>query len=132
MTPAKVALYAQAVFRGAPLPAGWPADFAIITAWNPWGATVALADNERADATLHGEILAAGLTPHRVVGGSVDPTGHQEPGWAVAAVPDQARAWGVAFRQDAVFLVQAGRLRLLACVTGQEIDLGRPFTMLDR
>ena len=44
MTPAQVALYAQAVFRGAPMPAGWPADFVIITAWNPWGAAVAVAE----------------------------------------------------------------------------------------
>lgn len=130
MTPAQVALYAQAVFRGAPMPAGWPVDFAIITAWNPWGAAVAVAENERADAALHGAILAAGLIPHRVVGGSVDPAGHQEPGWAVATDPDQARAWGAAFRQDAVFLVRAGQLHLLACVTGQEIALGRPFTLV--
>ena len=130
MRPGQAALYARAVFRGEPMPADWPADFAIITAWNPWGRLVEPEENRLADDSLRLTILEAGAAPHRITGGEPLAAGHQEPGWAAPVSPDQALAWGRAFRQDAVFLVRAGRLSLLLCADGAEIDLGRPFALV--
>ena len=129
MSPGQAALYAQAVFRGEPLPPDWPADFAIVTACNPWGGVVAAEENRDADHALWTGLSAAGFATHRITGGSADPSGHQEPGWA-ALDPSQALAWGRRHRQDAVFLVRAGRLSLLVCADGAEVDLGRPFCLL--
>jgi hypothetical protein len=130
VSPKQAALYAGAVFRGEPLPAGWPVDFAIVTACNPWGRVVSAEENQAADEALCAGLREAGYALHRLTGGSADPSGHQEPGWAVALDPGQALAWGRRQRQDAVFLVRAGRLSLLVCADGSEVDLGRPFQRL--
>jgi hypothetical protein len=130
VSPEQAALYAQAVFRGSPLPPDWPADFAIVTACNPRGRVVTAEENRAADQALRAGLAEAGFAVHRVTGGAADPSGHQEPGWAVALDPGQALAYGRRHRQDAVFLVRAGRLSLLVCADGAEVDLGRPFCLV--
>ena len=49
MTSEQRALFQQAVFRSAPLPADWPADFAIITAYDPDGLPTTPELNRAAD-----------------------------------------------------------------------------------
>jgi hypothetical protein len=59
MTPEQRAQFKQAVFRFAPLPADWPADFAIITAYDPDGLPTTAEQNLAADAALEADLRAA-------------------------------------------------------------------------
>ena len=58
MTPEQREQFKQAVFRLEPLPADWPADFAIITAYDPDGQATSLERNLEADAALAAELRA--------------------------------------------------------------------------
>ena len=129
MDPALRQLFRQAVFRGEPLPADWPADFAIVTAYEPEGRLVSLAENVAADDLLAAELRAAGHRLHRIAGGSADGR-HQEPGWAVPIGLPGAVEYGRRYRQLAVFLIQGGGLKLVDCADGASEDLGRPFRSL--
>ncbi len=129
MTPEQRALFKQAVFRSAPLPADWPADFAIITAYDPDGLPTTAELNRAADEALESELRAAGYRLHRVTGGSVDGV-HLEPGWGVPIGLPGAVEYGRRYRQLAVFCVQGGVLSLVDCADGASEDLGRPFRAL--
>ena len=122
-------LFKQAVFRGEPLPADWPADFAIITAYDPEGRAASLADNVAADASLESELRAAGFRLHRLTGGSADGI-HLEPGWGVVVGLPGAVEFGSRYRQVAVFYVRAGALTLVDCEDGSSEDLGRSFGLV--
>jgi hypothetical protein len=129
MDPALRHLFRQAVFRGEPLPADWPADFAIVTAYEPEGRLVSLAENVAADDLLAAELRAAGHRLHRIAGGSADGR-HQEPGWAVPIGLPGAVEFGRRYRQLAVFYVRVGALFLLDCADGSSEDLGRGFGLV--
>lgn len=122
-------LFKQAVFRGEPLPADWPADFAIITAHDPEGRAASPSDNVAADDRLKGELQAAGFRLHRLTGGSEDGV-HLEPGWGVTVGLPGAVEFGRRYRQVAVFFVRAGALTLVDCEDGSAEDLGRPFGLV--
>lgn len=126
MTPEQRALFKQAVFRCATLPADWPADFAIITAYDPDGLLTAAELNRAADEALESELRAAGYRLHRITGGSADGA-HLEPGWGVPIGLPGAVEHGRRYRQLAVFYVQGGALKLVDCADGASEDLGRPF-----
>jgi hypothetical protein len=117
------------VFRGEPLPADWPADFAIITAYDPEGRTASAADNVAADARLEAELRDAGFCLHRLTGGSADGI-HLEPGWGVPIGLPGAVELGRRYRQVAVFYVRAGVLTLVDCEDGSSEDLGRSFGLV--
>jgi hypothetical protein len=129
MTPEQRALFKQAVFRCAPLPADWPADFAIITAYDPDGLPTAAELNRAADEALESELRAAGYRLHRIAGGSADGA-HLEPGWGVPIGLPGAVEYGRRYRQLAVFCIQGGGLKLVVCSDGASEDLGRPFQAL--
>ena len=129
MTPEQRSLFKQAVFRSAPLPADWPADFAIITAYDPDGLPTAAELNRAADEALESELRAAGYRLHRITGGSADGA-HLEPGWGVPIGLPGAVEHGRRYRQLAVFYVQGGALKLVDCADGASEDLGRPFRVL--
>ena len=129
MTSGQRDLFKQAVFRGELLPADWPADFAIITAYDPEGRAASPADNVAADAMLKAEFQAAGFRLHRLAGGSADGF-HQEPGWGVTVGLPGAVEFGRRYRQVAVFYVRAGVLTLVDCEDGSAEDLGRPFRLV--
>ncbi len=129
MTPEQRALFNQAVFRCAPLPPDWPADFAIITAYDPDGLPTTAELNRAADEALESELRAAGYRLHRVTGGSVDGV-HLEPGWGVPIGLPGAVEYGRRYRQLAVFCIQGGGLKLVDCADGASEDLGRPFRAL--
>ena len=126
MTPEQRAQFKQAVFRFEPLPADWPADFAIITAYDPDGLATSLERNLAADVTLAAELRAAGYRLHRITGGSADGV-HLEPGWGVPIGLPGAVEFGRRYRQLAVFCVQGGVVSLVDCTDGLAEDLGRPF-----
>jgi hypothetical protein len=129
MDPQQRDLFKQAVFRGEPLPAEWPADFAIITAYDPEGRVASPADNVAADAMLEAELRAAGFRLHRITGGSADGV-HLEPGWGVTVGLPGAVELGRRYRQVAVFYVRAGALTLVDCADGSAEDLVRPFGLV--
>ncbi len=129
MTSEQRALFQQAVFRSAPLPADWPADFAIITACDPDGLPTTPELNRAADEALESELRAAGYRLHRVTGGSADGA-HLEPGWGVPLGLPGAVEYGRRYRQLAVFYIQGGGLKLVDCADGSAEDLGRPFRAL--
>ncbi|MDP4592213.1 MAG: DUF3293 domain-containing protein [Opitutales bacterium] len=129
MDPQQRDLFKQAVFRGEPLPADWPTDFAILTAYDPEGRATSPADNVAADVRLEAELRAAGFRLHRITGGSADGV-HLEPGWGVTIGLPRAVEFGRRYRQVAVFYVRAGALTLVDCQDGSAEDLGRPFGLV--
>jgi hypothetical protein len=126
MTPEQRAQFRQAVFRCAPLPADWPADFAIITAYDPDGLPTTADLNLAADESLEAELQAAGHRLHRIAGGSADGV-HLEPGWGVPIGLPGAVEYGRRYRQLAVFYVRGGGVCLVDCADGSSEDLGRSF-----
>ena len=124
MDPAQRDQFKQAVFRYEPLPADWPAEFAIITAYNPEGRVTAAAANVTADAELAAELRSAGYALHRVTGGSADQT-HVEPGWAAPLGQAGAVEFGRRYGQLAVFYVRKGELSLVDCADGSSEPMGR-------
>jgi len=129
MDPRLRGLFKQAVFRGEPLPSDWPADFAILTAYDPEGRPASSAANVAADAMLKAELQAAGLRLHRLTGGSADGV-HLEPGWGVPVGLPGAVEFGRRYHQVAVFYVRSGQLVLVDCADGAEESLGRPFALV--
>lgn len=117
------------MFRGEPLPADWPTDFAIITACDPEGRAASPADNVAADARLEADFRAAGFLLHRLTGGSADGI-HLEPGWGVPIGLPGAVEFGRRYRQVAIFYVRARALTLVDCEDGSSEDLGRPFGLV--
>ena len=126
MTPEHRAQFSQAVFRFEPLPVDWPADFAVITAYDPDGLPTTSEENLAADVALESKLRAAGYRLHRITGGSVDGI-HLEPGWGVPIGLPGAVEFGRRYRQLAIFAVRAGRLALVDCEDGSAEDLGRDF-----
>ena len=126
MTPEQRAQFKQAVFRCAPLPADWPADFAVITAYDPDGLPTTGDLNLAADESLEAELRAAGHRLHRITGGSADGV-HLEPGWGVSIGLPEAVEYGRRYRQLAVFYVRGGGVCLVDCADGSSEDLGRSF-----
>lgn len=129
MQPEQRAHFSQAVFRGEPLPADWPADFAIITAYDPDGLPSTPERNLEADTALEAELRAAGYRLHRITGGSADGV-HIEPGWGVSIGVPGAVEFGRRYRQLAVFYVRAGALTLVDCADGSAEALGRPLGLV--
>jgi hypothetical protein len=129
MTPEQRAQFKQAVFRCAPLPADWPADFAVITAYDPDGLPTTGDLNLAADESLEAELRAAGHRLHRITGGSADGV-HLEPGWGVSIGLPGAVEYGRRYRQLAVFYVRGGGVCLVDCADGSSEDLGRPFGLV--
>lgn len=126
MTPAQRESFKQAVFRFEALPTDWPADFAIITAYDPDGLATTPEANRQADAALEAELRSAGYVLHRITGGSADGA-HLEPGWGVPIGLPGAVEFGRRYRQLAVFCVRGGVVSLVDCVDGSAEVLGRPF-----
>lgn len=106
--------YFAVVFDAAPLPAGFPGTFAIVTGYATTGETWTAAANAAADQALHDHLVARGVPHHRVTGRDSAAT-HREPGWAVACPLPVALALGRQFRQDAIYWVANDRLWVVSC-----------------
>ncbi len=126
MTPEQRAQFRQAVFRFDPLPADWPTEFAIITAYDPDGCPTTPERNLAADQALAEELRAAGYRLHRITGGSADGV-HLEPGWGVPIGLPGAVEFGRRYRQVAVFCVRGREVSLVACADGSAEVMPRPF-----
>jgi hypothetical protein len=103
---------------------GRPLRFGVVTAWNPDGRDVSPAENALAHARLRARLEEESRVFFSVTGGSPD-FSHAEPGYGIVfASCQEAVALGRAFRQEAVFWVEADRLQLVSCAYGQAEDLG--------
>ncbi len=115
--------YHQTVFEC--IPAGKPDDFWVITAYNPNGTPADPGDNIAADACLHADIEALGITPFRVTGLSPDES-HAEPGWGFPSDEVTALEIGRRYQQEAVFHFTAGGIDLVDCKTHDREPLEDP------
>ena len=119
--------YHQTVFEC--IPAGKPDDFWVITAYNPNGTPADPGDNIAADACLHADIEALGITPFRVTGLSPDES-HAEPGWGFPSDEVTALEIGRRYQQEAVFHFTAGGIDLVDCKTHDREPLGDPVARI--
>jgi hypothetical protein len=107
--------YPEAHFFGPLPPGGFPACFAIVTAYNP-GRVLTMEENRAADVRLQSRLRELELASFPVEGGALDAS-HREPGWGIPMdSPDQGIALGCEFGQDAVFWVEKGVVWLLSCL----------------
>lgn len=113
-----------AYFR-APMPsAGWPAEYTIITAYNPNGEVLDSATNLEADRALKRELEMRQCFHFRVTGGSLDGR-HQEPGWGITEVSATvAREICATFRQLAYFHVRHGEILLVDARNSEKQTVG--------
>jgi hypothetical protein len=107
-------LYAATRFRVTSLPARWPVQFIIISAYATTGQQWPDTDNTEADHDLAAELASLDLWRLRITGYSPD-TGHAEPGWAVELPIEQGRKIGRRFEQNAIFVVRADALGYVSC-----------------
>jgi hypothetical protein len=111
------------------IPTEKPADFWVITAYNPDGNTADAGDNISADSDLREEIVSLGLVPFRVIGRSPD-SSHAEPGWGIPCDEATALEIGRRYRQEAVFHFTTGRIDLVDCESGSHESLENPFSRI--
>jgi hypothetical protein len=116
--------YFDVCFRAELPTSGLPAAFGVITACNPCGEKASEAENDQATDLLRSALESSGLSIFPVTGGSLD-FSHSESGYGVLFDSvQQAVAWGVRFRQEAVFWVEEGQVSLIPCDGSAAVDLG--------
>ena len=117
--------YAATRFHVAALPDCWPAEFVIITAYEPTGQEWSETENHAADESLSAELEALNIWRVRIIGYSPN-TGHAESGWAVELPIETGRELGRHFHQDAIFLICGDDLGYVHCTADNSIIwLGR-------
>ena len=107
-----------------PAPARWPDAYAVVTACNPFGHGIDDEADKSATTRLRKTISRLGLKRHRVTGVSADGK-HREPGFAIWGCDLQAAlSLGREFAQNAIYWVEAGRLDVVSCSTGEREHVG--------
>ena len=103
--------YSQTVFESSLPTCEWPAQFAIVTAYNPRGKSSDLEENQQRDRALH-ELL--------------DSRGERHwPGYGIQITFDAAVALGRKVQQEAIFWIDNNELTLVSCATSKSVSLGR-------
>ena len=116
--------YQNVRFRAEIPKAGVPSRFAIVTACNPDGQDVSDEENAIATERLRNDLLKEGHFLFSVTGGSPD-FSHAEPGFGVLLKSlEEAIQWGQRFRQEAVFWIVEGTVRVFSCLNGDEVEIG--------
>jgi len=114
-----------------PLPADWPTDFVIISAYtvySPGGLPTTAAQNVAADKALEDELRSVGYRLHRIADlGGAYYTDYCEPGWAVQLDLPRAAGVGRRYGQKKVYAVSAGRLAIVDCKDGLAEDRGKVY-----
>lgn len=93
--------------------------FAIITAHNPKGQTLAPSQNRLLDRKLLQEILGL-RRPYRAMVGASQDGSHMEKSWAVATDKASAIKLGCKFNQNAIYYVESDKLQLIPCLLSQQ------------
>ena len=100
-----------------------PETFAVVTVCNPDGVVVSAAENAVRTETFQSHLDECGLQHFSVTG--YDPDGpHEEPGFGIECDKATALSLGRQWEQEAIFWIECGRLLLVSCKNGDEIDLG--------
>jgi hypothetical protein len=92
----------------------WPAQFAIVTAWETTGTSKSPAANESANRAFQIELEHRGLW-HQMVTGYSPTTRHAEPGWAIELPFDDACDLGQKFLQDAIYFIDEDQFFVSHC-----------------
>jgi hypothetical protein len=121
-----LAEYLQTVFIFDAEPSsGWPKEFAIVTACNPFSGGATDEADQTATEELSSRLREDGWDFHPVTGASRDRS-HHEPGFAVWGLSlDQAIALGKCFHQNAIFWVSDGSIYVVSCSTPDQLLLGQ-------
>ncbi len=119
--------YSDTVFEY--LPDGKPADFWVITAYNPDGRTADPGDNLLADSLLQAEIGESKLNAFRIIGMSRDES-HAEPGWGIECDERTALDLGRRYRQEAAFHFTGRGIDLVDCKTCERQPLEEPASRI--
>lgn len=106
--------YFETRFRTDGSVSSWPVSFVIITAWQTTGSRWLMSVNQQSDRRMLDWLRGSGRRPVRLTGYS-PVTGHAEPGWAVDLPLLAGLRLGQAFRQDAVYWVDADELVVVRC-----------------
>jgi hypothetical protein len=123
--------YLNTFFRITDGPSVWPADFVIVTAFNPDGVLTTADRNQSLDSNLAVHLQQLGLHFWRVTGGSPDFT-HAEPGYAIETELKMGIDIGIQFRQVAVFWISRGDLFLVECFSRQQTPMGKWLSRIER
>jgi hypothetical protein len=116
--------YRETVFIGTPPVAGWPADFHIITAWNP-KRIIPEPENHAADARLRTQLEQEQIVHFRITGGSAD-LAHHEASWAIVGISsDRAIQIGRQYCQNAIFEVLNGEALVVSCDNLERQSIGQ-------
>lgn len=102
-----------------------PADFWLITAYNPDGIDSSQGLNESSDMALFAELENLGHAPIRITGSSPDGI-HSEPGWAAPIDESTALELGRKYQQLALFHFHSGKIDLVDCTDSTRISLSNP------
>lgn len=119
--------YLDTVFRY--IPDGKPADFWVITAWNPKSRTATPGANQEANQRLLDHLNEHEIPCFRVIGHSRDES-HAEPGWGIVCDEKTALKLGRKFKQEALFGFHDGKIDWVDCKTGKRKPLDNPGSRL--
>ena len=106
--------YFQTVFESSTSVQKLPAEFAIVTAYNPNGESRGSEENERRDQALRKILESRGIRHWDVTGCSPDAS-HREPGYAIECPIETAVELGRQFEQEAIFWIRDDELTLVCC-----------------
>ena len=116
--------YLETVFSGTPPATGWPADFHVITAFNP-KKSLSEPENHAADTRLRTQLEEEQIAHFRVTGGSAD-LAHREASWGIVGISlERAIEIGRHYVQNAIFEVLHGEVFVVGCDTLERQSLGR-------
>jgi len=121
--------YDNTVFLLPEVPAGWPNNFAIITAHNPMDQKLTDSENIRRN-----QQLAEWAEPKiyiKLIGSSPDRT-HQEASFALKCSLNEAIKIGKQFNQRAIFYIRGEKLELVECRSGKSKILGKFSERLEK
>lgn len=115
--------YFETVFESSTPLQQLPAQFAIVTAYNPNGESRDSEENGRRSQALRKILESRGIRHWQVTGCSRDRS-HREPGYGIQCPIDSAIALGKRFQQEAIFWIAKDELRLVSCGDLKSVALG--------
>jgi hypothetical protein len=115
--------YFETVFESSTPLQQLPAQFAIVTAYNPNGEPRGSEENERRDQALRKILERRGIRHWEVTGCSPDGS-HREPGYGIQCPIETAVELGRHFEQEAIFWIHNDELTLLSCHQPHQRSVG--------
>jgi hypothetical protein len=117
--------YLQTIFIAKKTPdGGWPLQFAVLTACNPWSSGERK-DDAAAKTRLRKRISRSGHRRYRIIGSSPD-WNHQEASFSAWNLSlKEAIEIGREFQQNAIFWIDDGRIDVVSCENGERKFVGK-------